>query len=73
MQLEIFVFKTNIDCSHDAQRICDWLRQNSLVRSCNVALDDCDRVLRVESLGIQMQTIIQYLTQSGFLCEELAD
>ncbi|MFN8352807.1 MAG: hypothetical protein U0Y10_00045 [Spirosomataceae bacterium] len=73
MNHEVLVFRTNIHGESDANRICRELNQLELVKLCNVALDDCDRVLRVESLGISVSSVIGYVNQLGFACEELPD
>lgn len=71
---DVLVFRTNIDCANEAAAICSFLRESFFVQKCNIALDDTDRVLRVEAGGaVDAPTIIQYLQGKGFFCEELPD
>jgi hypothetical protein len=39
----------------------------------NFDLEDCDRILRVESASAEATTIINRLENAGFICSELQD
>jgi hypothetical protein len=73
MQPEVLVFKTDISYLRDAEKVCNKLKKHPNVKACNVAIDDRDRVLRVESAGIETIEIIELLKQFNFYCEELMD
>lgn len=69
----VFVFKTNLFTNRDVDSLSKQLDANEEIVRWNVDLDDCDRILRVESpLAIQ-QMVTQILRQNGYHCEKLTD
>jgi len=69
----IYVFKTSVEDEVDVNRLKPSL-ENFLGQSCwNFDLEDCDKILRVESLKHSASQIIEILRNSGFYCEELPD
>jgi hypothetical protein len=67
----IEVFKTNVPDKLIAQSISEELLillPNSKV---NFDLEDCDRILRVESEKIIPTEVTEILSSKGFLCEVL--
>ncbi len=73
MHSNILVFKTSID-EKDMSHIKALMnRIISMNDTWNVDLEDCDNILRVESISIQPVAIIGILKQAGFACEELED
>jgi len=65
------VFKTNIRSHTTAIQI--KLELHSLFPDCkiNFDLDDCDRILRIESACYIGRKIEETLTKKGYYCEEL--
>ena len=71
--IDILVFKTNILVQDEVSLVKQYLHAHSLILACNVDLDDCDKVLRIESSGVRPGQIIDQVTTLGFHCEELLD
>ncbi|HEY0056568.1 MAG TPA: hypothetical protein VGB63_14535 [Pedobacter sp.] len=70
----VLVFKTSVADSftiHKIKPILDRLMHND--GDWNFDLEDCDNILRVETLTIQASVIIKNMESAGFLCSELED
>ncbi|MBO6588897.1 MULTISPECIES: hypothetical protein [Flavobacteriaceae] len=68
----ILVFKTSVKQKGEVNQLRPWL--NKLVNSngCwNFDLEDCDKILRVETQSLHAPTIASLLKNQGFYCEEL--
>ena len=68
--MEILVFKTNIS-KKGVRKMKEILNQIEEINYWNIDLDDCDRVLRVETHSFLSNDIIQLVKNTGFVCEEL--
>lgn len=68
----IYVFKTSVLAEDDIQLLKPYL--DKLPRTqWNFDLDDCDKILRVESVQeILEEVIIKILHERGFICEVLS-
>ncbi len=69
----IWIFKTNIRYKKDVQKLAPFFNQLSGVLRWNVAIDDRDKILRIESSKLKAGDIITLVRQKGFSCEELPD
>lgn len=69
----IWIFRTNLRFKKDVQKVGLLLDQLPAVKRWNVALDDCDRILRVESDDLHARDIIHLMQETGYFCEELPD
>ena len=69
----ILIFRTNLRFKKDVQKLGLLLDQLPAVKRWNVALDDCDRILRVESDHLPAGDIIHLVQETGYFCEELPD
>lgn len=69
----VLVFRTNINHKEDLKRIETLFRNVKEISSWNVDLEDHDKVLRLESSTIDIETIIKMTNEAGFFCEELMD
>ena len=69
----IYVFKTSVKTKKDLQKLKPLL--NELLRQAkwNFDLEDCDKILRIDSLIENSAALIKLLNDNGFACEELAD
>lgn len=69
------VFKTDVQDQQAARRIILFLRRNFTHCRINFDLDDCDRILRIESRqGSIEETEVQLLIAVyGYHCEPLQD
>jgi len=65
------VFKTNISDKKTATRIAEQLYE--LFQKCkiNFDLDDCDKILRIESRQVNPKRVKKILQRKGYLCEVL--
>ncbi|MEZ0608419.1 heavy-metal-associated domain-containing protein [Fibrella sp. WM1] len=69
--MNVLVFKTNMVCAGCTQTVGRALGTFGNTIRWTADLDDCDRVLRVETATVPAQVIVQAVGQAGFLCEEL--
>ena len=67
------VFKTNVTDPSQASLLCALVQTEVTVQRANFDLEDCDKILRVESTVNIDEKIIALLHLHGFLCEELPD
>jgi hypothetical protein len=69
--MEILVLKTNIE-TNDLPRIKKQFDQLPAIRKWTIDFDDCDHVLRIESLTENvLPIIIENLTALGLICTDL--
>lgn len=69
--MNVLVFKTNMVCAGCKQTVARALGTFGNAIRWTVDLDDCDRVLRIETATVSAPVIVQVVRQAGFLCEEL--
>ena len=69
----ILVFKTNLSYQKDVKTISSLLDNLRGIIRWNVDLSDIDRVLRIESIRVTPNNIIQLIASAGYSCEELLD
>lgn len=69
----VFVFKTNIANHLQKEGISKLLEKHFPTCHWSFDLEDCDKVLRIESSFEVTQQVIQLMQENGFLCEELVD
>ncbi len=70
----IYVFKTTVGSARDMNKLSPLL--NGLLRpegEWNFDLEDCDRILRVESPEFVANAVNKLLIAWGYHCEELLD
>jgi hypothetical protein len=65
------VFKTNISDNSLTKGIINKLEIKLPNSKINFDLEDCDRILRIESENINPIVIIEVLLKEGFKCEVL--
>ncbi len=70
-EMEIFVFKTNINNPNITPVLADRLTRVNGISRWSIDFGDRDKVLRVESHAAQPQEIVSAITSAGFRCEEL--
>ncbi len=68
----IHVFKTSVKTKKDVLRLKFVLTDLLQSSNWNFDLDDCDKILRVESSIEIGSSIIKLLLECGFECEELS-
>ncbi|POY36529.1 hypothetical protein C3K47_09120 [Solitalea longa] len=67
----IHIFKTNINDEPDVKAIASSLNDFSDILKWNVAIDDCDKILRIESSETEPEGFIRLINTLGYACEEL--
>jgi hypothetical protein len=67
----IEVFKTNVQEKNEARVIISELCILFPNAKINFDLDDCDKILRIEILGLCVEQVIEVLRNRGFKCEVL--
>ncbi|MBL0740692.1 hypothetical protein [Chryseolinea lacunae] len=67
----IYVFKTSVATQADVQRLKPVLQERLENAKWTFDLDDCDKVLRVDSKIENEQAVIQLLRRNGYDCEAL--
>lgn len=69
----IEIFKTNIQQQKEADHVLHTLTGILPDARINFALDDHDRILRIDSVSIDADKIISVVTDLGFLCKVIPD
>lgn len=67
----IYVFKTSVETEKDILILEYDLNEHCTLGRWNFDLQDCDRILRIDTLKENPQSIIGLLQDKGFHCEEL--
>jgi hypothetical protein len=73
MKTRVEIFKTDIRQVNEAAEVVELLSQELPHCRINFDLEDCDRILRIESGGwpINIQQIIQLIMGQGYACTHL--
>jgi hypothetical protein len=65
------IFKTNITDGVQAGFILQLLKEQWPQYKANFDLEDCDRILRIESDSVENEKILSLMNLQGYLCEVL--
>lgn len=71
--LAVEVFKTNVQTEKEAQVIVADLQDYFPGHSINFDLEDCDRILRVEGKGVDVERVLSLFINYGLECAVLED
>ncbi|MFL5763136.1 MAG: hypothetical protein ACJ77K_04280 [Bacteroidia bacterium] len=71
MQTSVLVFKTNINTLEKLQKVDSALSQRAEIVKWNVDLDDCDKVLRIETNLLKTNSVMEMMRSQEIYCEEL--
>ena len=71
----IEVFRTNVECREQANRLIGEIHKNFPGYKVNFDLDDCDRILRVvsENGSVAVSSLMSLVKNFGFSVEVLPD
>lgn len=69
----IYVFKTSVKTKKDIQKLKSLLNELLQQAKWNFDLEDCDKILRIDSAIEKSEALIKVLNDNGFACEELTD
>lgn len=67
----IYVFKTSVKTKNVVQQLKPYLNDIQPTIKWNFDLEDCDKILRIDSPTEISGTVIQLLQDKDFDCEEL--
>lgn len=70
----VLVFKTSVQSNADIHSLAAHI--NGLLHNrggWNFDLEDCDKILRIESNALKSEEIIRLLNAKGYRCSELED
>ena len=71
MQPSLYIFKTNINTMDQLRKADHVLSNRTEIQKWNVDIDDCDKVLRVETSQLLIESVIGILKPHAIYCEEL--
>ena len=71
--MNILVFKTNIEDSKQIKYLSPHFKALDGIVKWDVDLNDCNKVLRVETEYLQPFTVVNVLANAGHFCAELQD
>lgn len=71
MEPAVLVFRTNINTFEQMKQLDAVLSRQSAIRKWNVDMEDCDKVLRIETLQLHVENVIGFLKPHDIYCEEL--
>lgn len=69
--MNVLVFKTNLSSAGCQQTVGAALQPFGTSIYWTVDLEDCDKILRVETASVAANAIVQTMRNAGFMCEEL--
>ncbi|MGZ4055225.1 MAG: hypothetical protein ACXVPU_10320 [Bacteroidia bacterium] len=67
----ILIYKTNINTLAQIRKVDTILSKRSEIKNWNIDIDDCDKVLRIETSKPEMQNVIGILKPHYIYCEEM--
>lgn len=67
----VHIFKTSVVSKKQVQVVGSFLNILLPSEEWNFDLEDCDKILRVETEEVAPETVITILTSQGFYCDEL--
>lgn len=65
------IFKTNINDGAQAGLVLRLLKEQWPQYIANFDLEDCDRILRIESTSVEHEKIVSLMHLQGYACEVL--
>lgn len=71
MEPAILIFRTNINTFEQMKQLDAVLSGQSGIRKWNVDMEDCDKVLRIETSLLHVENVIDFLKPHDIHCEEL--
>jgi len=67
----IYIFRTSVKTEKDIQKLMPYLNELLLQAKWSFDLDDCDKILRIDSLNEVSKAVTKLMHITGFECEEL--
>lgn len=69
--MEILVFKTNVSSKRKVNKVRSLLKSVPAIKQWNFDLEDCDKILRIETNNLRPAYVESLLQTAGFNCREL--
>ncbi|MBS1526206.1 MAG: hypothetical protein JST19_11185 [Bacteroidetes bacterium] len=69
--MEILVFRTNVSSKRKVSKVRPLLTSVAAIKQWNFDLEDCDNVLRIETIGLRPAYVETLLQNAGFDCREM--
>ncbi|WP_339606015.1 hypothetical protein [uncultured Roseivirga sp.] len=69
----IHVFRTSVISEKQVRQVEPFLKTLMSNEEWNFDLEDCDKILRVETEKVTPETVITLLKSQGFECSELSE
>lgn len=69
----VYVFKTSVDTPKAIRQLKNQLNKLLKTALWNFDLEDCDKILRIETETNIKEEVVKLLQEKGFICEELPD
>ena len=69
--MEILVFKTNVTSKKEVSMVAPLLTSFPTISQWSFDLQDCDKVLRIETTEADPRPVERLLLKAGFNCREL--
>ncbi|MEM7297184.1 MAG: hypothetical protein AAF391_02835 [Bacteroidota bacterium] len=69
--ISILIFKTSIRSKEDLQKVSPFMDSYEGIKRWTIDLDDWEKVLKVESQGLELIDVEILLAGLGFECSEL--
>jgi len=67
----IYIFRTSVNTEKDVQKLKPYLNELLQQEKWNFDLDDCDKILRIDSRNEISKAVTKLMHITGFACEEL--
>ena len=67
----VYVFKTSVKFKKQIKEIAQELDKITEIQKWNFDLEDCDKILRIETTKLKPKEITNLLNSLGFNCNEL--
>lgn len=69
--MDVLVFKTDVSSKRKVSKVNTLLTSFPAVAQWNFDLEDCDKILRIESDGLSPRQVESALQKAGITCQEL--
>lgn len=71
--MDVYVFKTDINTASLIESVKPLLNSYQYISDWSIDIEDIDNVLRIISVELLENEIIQIIKSKGFICEALPD
>ncbi len=71
--MDVYVFKTDINSASLIESVKPLLNSYQYISDWSIDIEDIDNVLRIISVELLENEIIQIIKSKGFICEALPD